>query len=171
MPCKYDIFVHCMTFSAQFMMTSSNGNIPRYWPFVRGNHRWPVNSPHKGQWRAALMFFWSSSWINGWVNNRAAGDLRRHRPHYDGIVMVLYYCPFVRWIERCQVDSPSKVSTMRKAHHTLPLLRFVPIVFIYPGPLLLTRMNFNPNMDRNYIHNEVWYEIAHPFPPLKFESG
>ena len=29
---------------------------PRYWPFVRGIHRWPVNSLHKGQWRGALMF-------------------------------------------------------------------------------------------------------------------
>ena len=31
-------------------------NFPRYWPFVRGIHRSPVNSPHKGQWRGALMF-------------------------------------------------------------------------------------------------------------------
>ena len=31
-------------------------NFPRYWPFVRGIHRLPVNSPHKGQWRRALMF-------------------------------------------------------------------------------------------------------------------
>ena len=23
---------------------------PRYWPFVRGIHRLPVKSPHKGQW-------------------------------------------------------------------------------------------------------------------------
>ena len=29
---------------------------PRYWPFMRGIHRSPVNSPHKGQWRGALMF-------------------------------------------------------------------------------------------------------------------
>ena len=28
----------------------------RYWPFVWGIHRSPVNSPHKGQWRGALMF-------------------------------------------------------------------------------------------------------------------
>ena len=28
----------------------------RYWPFVRGIHRSPVNSPHKGQWRGALVF-------------------------------------------------------------------------------------------------------------------
>ena len=31
-------------------------HFPRYWPFVRGIHRWPVNSPHKGQWRGALTF-------------------------------------------------------------------------------------------------------------------
>ena len=29
----------------------------RYWPFVRGIHRWPVNSPHKGQWRGAFDVF------------------------------------------------------------------------------------------------------------------
>ena len=31
-------------------------HFPRYWPFVRGIHWSPVNSPHKGQWRGALMF-------------------------------------------------------------------------------------------------------------------
>ena len=31
-------------------------HISRYWPFVRGIRRSPVNSPHKGQWRGALMF-------------------------------------------------------------------------------------------------------------------
>ena len=35
-------------------------HFPRYWPFVRGIHRSPVNSPHKGQWRGALMFFLSA---------------------------------------------------------------------------------------------------------------
>ena len=31
-------------------------HFPRYWPFVRGIHRSPVNSQHKGQWRGGLMF-------------------------------------------------------------------------------------------------------------------
>ena len=62
-------------------------HFPRYWPFVRGIHRSPVNSPHKGQWRGAVMFFFICVWINGWVNNREAGDLRRNRVHYDGSVM------------------------------------------------------------------------------------
>ena len=45
------------------------------------------SSPHKGQWRGALMFFLVCVWINGWVNNHEAGDLRRYRAHYDVIVM------------------------------------------------------------------------------------
>ena len=47
----------------------------------------PVNPPHKGQWRGALIFSLICAWINGWVNNREAGDLRRHLAHYDVIVM------------------------------------------------------------------------------------
>ena len=31
-------------------------HFPRYWQFVRGIHRSPVNSPHKGQSRGAIFF-------------------------------------------------------------------------------------------------------------------
>ena len=62
-------------------------HFPRYWPFVRGIHRSPVNSPHKGLWHGALMLSLICAWINGWVNNCRAGDLRRYRAHYDVIVM------------------------------------------------------------------------------------
>ena len=63
-------------------------HFPRYWPFVRGIHRSPVNSPHKGQWRGALMFSLMCVRMNGSVNNREAGDLRRYHAHYDVTVMV-----------------------------------------------------------------------------------
>ena len=63
-------------------------HFPRYWHFVWGIHRSPVNSPNKGQWRRALMFSLIWAWVNGWVNNHAAGDFRRHRVHYDITVMV-----------------------------------------------------------------------------------
>ena len=53
-----------------------------------GNSPVPVNSPHKGQWRGALMFSLIYAWINDWVNNREAGDLIRQRGHYDVIVIV-----------------------------------------------------------------------------------
>ena len=61
-------------------------HFPRYWPFVRGIHR----SPHKGQWRRALMFSLMWAWINGYVNNREAGYLRRHRAHYDATFNIIF---------------------------------------------------------------------------------
>ena len=63
-------------------------HFPRYWPFVRGIHRPPVNSPHKGQWRGALIFSLICAWINDWVNNRKTGDLRRHSSHCEVIVIL-----------------------------------------------------------------------------------
>ena len=35
------------------------------------------------------MFSLICAWINDQVNNREAGDLRRHRGHYDDIVMFI----------------------------------------------------------------------------------
>ena len=35
------------------------------------------------------MFTLICAQINGWVNTPEAGDLRRYRPHYDVIVMIL----------------------------------------------------------------------------------
>ena len=64
---------------------------PRYWPFVRGIRRSPVNSPYKGQWRGALTFSLICAWINACVSNRGAGDLRRNRAHCDVIVMTTWY--------------------------------------------------------------------------------
>ena len=52
-----------------------------------GNSPVPGDSPHKGQWRGALMFSLICVWINGGVNNREAGNLRRYRAHYDVTVM------------------------------------------------------------------------------------
>ena len=70
----------------------------KYWPFVR------VYSSHKGQWRGALMFSLICARINGWVNNRVAGDLRGYRAHYDFTVMIQN--PF----------------SLRSEVHSLPLL-------------------------------------------------
>ena len=64
----------------------------RYWPFVQGTHRSPVNFPQKGQWRGALMFSFVCAWTNIWANNGNIGDLRRHRAHYDVTVML---CPLL----------------------------------------------------------------------------
>ena len=62
-------------------------HFPHHWPFVRGIHQSQVNSPHKRQCRGALMFYLICARIKGWVNNREAGNLRRHSTHYDVTVM------------------------------------------------------------------------------------
>ena len=62
-------------------------HFPRHWPYVWGIHQSTVNSPHKGQWRGALMFPLICTWMNAWVNNREAGDSRRLHAHNDVIVM------------------------------------------------------------------------------------
>ena len=68
-------------------------HFPRNWPFVREIHRsrWILHT----KWRGALMFSLICVWINGWVNNGEAGDLRRHRGHYDVIVMFNWKLSFV----------------------------------------------------------------------------
>ena len=63
-------------------------HFPRYWPFMRGMHRSPVDSPNKGQWRGALILYLIFAWTNGWANNREPGNLRRHRAHYNVTVML-----------------------------------------------------------------------------------
>ena len=93
-------------------------HFPRCWPFARGIHRSPVNSPHKGQWRGALMFSLIWVWMKGWVNNRKAGDLRHYRAHYDATVMQMYashhagirdYAEmFLLWLYFFKLIGPSK---------------------------------------------------------------
>ena len=47
----------------------------------------PVNGEFPAQRPVTRSFDVFCVWINGWVNNREAGDLRRYRVHCDVIVM------------------------------------------------------------------------------------
>ena len=97
---------------SMYLLFPSHDNVikrkyfPRCWPFVRGMHRWPLDSSHKGQWREALMFSLICAWTNGWVNNRDAGDSRRYRAHFDVAVMVLSLSEFKQIV--CCVDNTDK---------------------------------------------------------------
>ena len=62
------------TFSV--LLTLCAGNSP-----VTG--KFPTQKPETQSFMFSLIW----AWINGWVNNREAGDLRRHLGHYDVIVM------------------------------------------------------------------------------------
>ena len=84
------------TFSALLTLCADNSPVP-------------VNSPHKDQWRGVLMFSLICVWINGWVNSREAGDLRRHLAHYDVNVMpkrerCAYSLGCIIYSTRCPLD-------------------------------------------------------------------
>ena len=74
---------------------------PRYWPFVRGFYRSPVNSPHKGQWRGAFGVFFDLC-LNKRFSKQTRGDLRRHSAHCDVIAMWLYQ--YIQPPKICQFD-------------------------------------------------------------------
>ena len=52
-----------------------------------GNSSVTGEFPHTGLWRGPLMFSLSFAWINDWVNNGEAGDLRRYRAQNEVSVM------------------------------------------------------------------------------------
>ena len=78
-------------YQRQFMMTSSNGNIFRVTGHLCGEFpglRWIPRT--KASDAELLIFSLTCVWINGWVNNRETGDLRRHRAHYDVSVLSIH---------------------------------------------------------------------------------
>ena len=67
--------------------------------FVWGIHRWiPLTKASD----AELWCFLWSAWVNGWVHNREADDLRHHCAHYDVTVMI--FATDVIRIHQCRVE-------------------------------------------------------------------
>ena len=137
-------------------------HFPRYWTFVRGIHRSPVNSPHKGQWRRALMFTLLCARINGWVNNREAGDLRRNPAHYD--VIVMYRLKGIFWSLASTTVLHSTDSTWFLWAADSSSLFYQYGLTIIPAWII----NRKPSKVRN--------EVAYPFPnfngaQLRFVNG
>ena len=59
-----------------------------YWPFVRGNSLVTDEFPSQRPVAQSFDVFLICAWINDWVNNCEAGDLRSHHAHYDVTVML-----------------------------------------------------------------------------------
>ena len=118
-------------------------HFPRYWPFVRRIHRSPVNSPYKGQWRGALMFYLICVWTQ----------------------------TSIRCMEVCGLNKRFSKQSWSWWFETLscPLWRLCndSIGSYHPGPFLLTWINFNPRMEVVYTHYKMWDEIIHPFLNVK----
>ena len=116
------------------MMTPSNGNIFRVTGSLCGKftgYRWiPLTKASDAE---VWCFFFICAWINGWVRNRDAGDLRRHRAHSDVIVMVVRPPGREKWLlwkwrlwamreSQCEISrlSPSKSPAIRVIPNIAP---------------------------------------------------
>ena len=69
------------------------------------------------QWRGALMFSLICVWINGWVNNREAGDLSRYRAHYD--VTVMYWRFLVFYYGQVPIDYTRIHGSLALGNHNI----------------------------------------------------
>ena len=107
-------------------------HFPCYWPFVRGIHRSPVNYPHKGQWRGALML--SKQWWGWWFETQSS-SLWHHCnvkivyldwwvfiayfPNFVALVYVVYFMLFILYVStgthymaKCSVQGVSSCINM-----------------------------------------------------------
>ena len=162
-------YYFCSIFGAsKYDIESNKGNKRTWWrhqmetfsallAICGGIHRPPVNSPHKGQWRGALVYSLICTRINGWVNNGEAGDLRRHRAHHDVIVM--------RWL----------ILMTHRMFWKMPLpdyrcmMHLETICVVYDNasqdPILLRQIGENNTeimaWTSKYINRNVWDVIQH----------
>ena len=101
------------TFSA--LLAISAGNSP-----VTGE--FPAQRPVTQSFDVSLI----CAWINGWVNNREAGDLRRYGAHYDVIVMTcsLSFMVIVLTQSKAQVKqfAPKKCTYMECQRGENPII-------------------------------------------------
>ena len=96
-------------------------HFPHYWQFVRGIHLSSVNFPHKGRWCRALTFSLIFAWINCWVNNREAANLRGRHAHHDITVMSWPLIGLQQWEFFFKLNCNKKQLLVEGAHRMLSI--------------------------------------------------
>ena len=97
--------------SSSHIMASSKGSIFRVAGFYVANS--PANSPHKGQWRGALMLSLMCAWINK----------QRRRRGFDAPFCSLWYHCNVRKRSKFHVTCPSQWESTDMYPHREPAMR------------------------------------------------
>ena len=129
-------------------------HFPRYWPFVRVIHRSPVNSPHKRPVTRYFDFSLIYFWIRGWVNSGEAGDLWRHRAHYDFTVITLRNLPSMNnQVNSCEVG----LLRSQAICHWLKSRRKVLWRQLNPSPPGQNGRHFTDDIFRSFFVNDNFF--------------
>ena len=92
-------------------------------------HRWiPLTMANDAE---LWWFFLICAWINGWINNHVAGDLRRRRAHYDVTVMKMIWFRCVFMLEQIALHASIFDCWNMKMHILKPSLDFCVNAYIY----------------------------------------
>ena len=115
-------------------------HFPHYWPFVKGIHQSPMDSPHKGQWCRAPMFYLIGAWTNNSANNWDTSDLNHHCAHHVITVMFPCFSDLVTFPNSENLETQSD-------HTSSPSNRFKHYLWINLSSFtyLATKMKFNSN--------------------------
>ena len=80
---------------------------PHYWPFVRGIHRWPVNSPRKGPVMRIVDAYFVVIVENFWTNHRVVGNTMKNNMSLD--IHVQTNASLTCWLTGLLHQCPPKV--------------------------------------------------------------
>ena len=149
-------------------------HFPRYWPFVRGIHRSPVNSPHKGQWCGALMFSLIYAWINDWVNNKQSWGWWFETPtcslwrHCNDCAILGMRWKKLSWVTLWHTN----LWYLCDVHTRVIMLHlFYQIICVHVqnftrGPFYQRGWTLIPGRISNHVPSKVWNAITYTFPNL-----
>ena len=144
------------TFSALLAICVGNSSVTGEFPAQRSVTR---------------MFSLICAWIKGWVNNGEAGDLRRHRAHYD--VNVKWTSHFEICAVQPYVYKMYKAPNVMRSVSTINgwctlrcLFHVVSLLLCVAGPLLPICIDLYSNMISNHVPSNVWDEVTYQFPNL-----
>ena len=136
-------------------MTSSNGDVfcvtgPLCGEFP--GHRW---IPHTKADDAELWcFLWSAPWINGWLNNREAGDLRRYRVHYVIVIR--------RWMHQGVAHSTITKTESRSDEVTNPIIYRPEFTHTIHPVLWFATVLYRPISPMSCIHRVILLHMGQP---------
>ena len=149
------------------MMTSSNGNIFRVTGHLCGEFTGDRWIPRAKASDLELMFRLICARMNGWVNNREAGDLRRHRAHYGVTVMINDYGHHnsvffsVLPMHRTRLDAETTVAASFKmaADRSVCRVKDYPSALSQWKEIFAKTSEWNVNEYGNHLSHEIQVQI------------